>query len=180
VSEPLLLSVCHFDGNLLVVSYHKQEGRYRHVVQYVDRIGSVLSSMSDVFASADEDWPASPPIQQLSQERIEGSETLLGVGQAGKSHWSISVETINDPSRCAIRFDIACRTKMRPQFLGSSYERTDSTSDSIPYRLQLIVDPQSPETTLTGDQANCSFKSTPASGKATYRWAYQIAVMKAY
>ena len=44
---------------------------------------------------------------------------LLGVGMAGKAHWSATIE--GDSMTEAIAFDMACRTSSLPLQLGSSY-----------------------------------------------------------
>jgi len=44
---------------------------------------------------------------------------VLGVGGAGRNHWSISVQPAGDSG--AIRFDLACRCNEQPSFLGSKY-----------------------------------------------------------
>ena len=36
-------------------------------------------------------WHASPPVQQISREEIDGASVILVVGAAGQVHWSISV-----------------------------------------------------------------------------------------
>jgi len=111
------------DRNLVVSS----DGRL--VAEFVwndDRFSHELSVDGKVVAhsvegDAESDWPPSPPIQQLSMETIKGLEMALGLGAAGRSHWSISAGPCQEnPS--AIRFDLACRSKEKPEFLGSGYE----------------------------------------------------------
>jgi hypothetical protein len=63
-------------------------------------------------------WPNCPPLQQLSIESIEGRPVALGVGSAGTSHWSLSVEPVAE----GFRWDWACRVKETPQWLGTVYQ----------------------------------------------------------
>ena len=71
--------------------------------------------------SADEAWPASPPLQQLSVETTSNSERTVAllVGMAGTAHWSASIEPLAD--RRAFRFDIACRLSGPGEFFGTTY-----------------------------------------------------------
>lgn len=80
-----------------------------------------------VDGDADEPWPDSPPLQQLSLEAINGQPTILGVGSAGRSHWSISVQP-ESPSRgkSGIRFDVAARARQPGGRLRSTYLVSES------------------------------------------------------
>jgi hypothetical protein len=67
------------------------------------------------------DWPDDPPLQQLSIERLGDRTVALGVGSAGTSHWSISIEAVPGPVP-AFRYDLACRCQVSPPHLGSAFE----------------------------------------------------------
>jgi hypothetical protein len=65
-----------------------------------------------------EAWPPSPALQQLSfQPGVSGGQCALLVGMAGKSHWSLSVET----NESSLVFDVACRVQESPERLRSTY-----------------------------------------------------------
>ncbi len=66
-------------------------------------------------------WPPSPTIQQLMRQENEAGEFLAGVGMAGNSHWSLSMVVI-DGEFPALEFDVACRVKADPEWLGSTYQ----------------------------------------------------------
>ena len=66
-------------------------------------------------------WPPSPTIQQLMRQENEAGEFLAGVGMAGNSHWSLSMVVI-DGEFPALEFDVACRVKVDPEWLGSTYQ----------------------------------------------------------
>lgn len=90
--------------------------RYQHRV--LDSLGNGLIS---VDGNAEEAWPPSPPIQQLSLERVDGQEVILGLGAAGTAHWSISVVPTETESGDAIHFELACRCRQSPERLESTY-----------------------------------------------------------
>jgi hypothetical protein len=70
---------------------------------------------------ASDPWPLSPPLQEIVAEPLAAGRrpVLLGVGMAGRSHWSATIE--GDGMAEAIAMDIACRTAAAPARLGSSY-----------------------------------------------------------
>lgn len=105
-------------------------------------------------------WPDSPPVQQLSIETIDGREVALGVGCAGTSHWSLSIE----PTDHGFRFDWACRVKETPERLGTSY-----TSHSA-----LVFEPDEDATVSTTDGVTRVVPRQRMSDAGTYRWRYQI------
>jgi hypothetical protein len=106
----------------LRVEFHWQRDRFIQQL-FVDSVEAGNSIEGD----AEDAWPSSPPLQQLSLEDINGSRVILGVGAAGRGHWSISVEIDqqNDGAG-AIKFELACRSKQQPPFLGSTYRLADS------------------------------------------------------
>ena len=66
-------------------------------------------------------WPASPVLVELSRmDGTDGGPAILGVGMAGRSHFSASI--VRDPRVAdAVRFEIACRLHDGPGWLGSTY-----------------------------------------------------------
>lgn len=99
------------------VRFDWSKDRFDHAIDHNKR--SLISVVEgDAAEGHSESWPASPPIQQLSIESIEDREVALGVGCAGTSHWSLSVE----PVEAGFRFDWACRSKESPAFLGTTYQ----------------------------------------------------------
>lgn len=115
--------------------------------------------------SGDDAWPPSPPIQQVSIETIEGCNVALGVGCAGTSHWSLSVE----PTADGFRFDWACRTKETPARLGTTY-LIEKAEDQAAVRFAA-------EQGSVVSQSGGELQIVPAgelSGAQTYRWTYTI------
>ncbi len=58
-----------------------------------------------------EDWPPSPPMQDVSQHELEAGDAILGVGMAGKSHWSASYSIEANGDSHLIKSDLACLQK---------------------------------------------------------------------
>ena len=80
----------------------------------------------------DQNWPASPPLQNVSRHALEQGAAVLCVGMAGNSHWSASY-SIESPHQSGlpkrIKSDLACLQKDKSHggtlgsaFLGSTYE----------------------------------------------------------
>lgn len=150
-SEQLVSSL---DGRL-VAKFCWQGDRYEHEL-FLD--GEFVGRSCE--GDAAETWPASPPIQQISLEQIDGRQMVLGVGAAGRSHWSISAAPCPD-HRGALKFDLACRCEESPGFIGSGYQVTAP--------LQLLVI----EGELKTEDGIAQVSAAPAEG-ATRRWSYRL------
>lgn len=103
----------------LGVHFRREGDRYRHdvTVEAPDGPQLWLSSLEGV---ADQAWPPSPPWQELRlEDRPGGKRVALLVGRAGRAHWSLSVEA--DEARETLLFDVACRSLVKAEQLGSAY-----------------------------------------------------------
>ena len=89
--------------------------RYGHVLEIDER--SVAESID---GDSQDSWPPSAPVQQLTLETLHGKPVLLGVGAAGRSHWSVSVEAIERDGVPGFSFDWACRLKPLETIVASS------------------------------------------------------------
>jgi hypothetical protein len=105
----------------LRLEFEWREDRYGHQIFGTARDGDHGLLISEE-GNSDEAWPASPALQSLHLEkRPDGTQMLMLVGMAGRSHWSMSVEA--DVARNRLSFDVACRLHERPDWLGSTYQR---------------------------------------------------------
>ena len=137
----------------LQVQFVWESDRYQHCVRLPSH--ELRSVIND-----DASWPSTPPLQQLSIETIDGRDVALGVGSAGTSHWSVSVE----PFEVGFVFDWACRTSETPGFLGSTYRQNVAFQLDSETGSKLSV-----ETNL--------FRIVPDSthdGAGTSRWKYRV------
>ena len=112
------LTVVGKDGRGLRVRFDRLADRFQHSIDFLDghSVHAWLTSDDDCRSDP---WPKSPPLQQGSIEERGQERVALFLGMAGRSHWSLSVET--RPERVAIDFDVACRAPAAPTWLGSSY-----------------------------------------------------------
>ena len=103
----------------LRVEFFRAADRFAHRVSIVDTEGHETKVAESIEGSAEEAWPASPALQECHRETgPDGRPRLLLVGMSGGSHWSMSVETIDEK---AIVFDVACRGRGFPPRVGSAY-----------------------------------------------------------
>ena len=115
------LAVVDSCGKGVRVVFEKCGDRWQHAIERVSGDDGTRTLVS-VEGNAADDWPASPPFQELSRETLpDGRTVLFLVGRAGTSHWSASIEAASDPPQ--LIFDIACRHNQAPQQLGSAYAR---------------------------------------------------------
>ncbi|MCC9602702.1 hypothetical protein LOC67_19295 [Stieleria sp. JC731] len=120
-------------------------------------------SVVESFEEAEElPWPASPPLQQLSVEVINDQEVALGVGCAGTSHWSLSVQPIEN----GFHFEWACRTKVSPERLLSTYQIRGTSEPA--WNLEPVG-----SSTRTDGNGVTELKPTASLSEAgTFQWAY--------
>ena len=119
-SIPASVSLVTTDGGLRVDFFWEHD-------RFVHRVSGNDAVIRTHRGELDDDWPDAPPLQQLSLETIDGGEVILGVGSAGRSHWSVSVRTVETDHGQGLKFEWACRHKTRPRFLGTTYQREGET-----------------------------------------------------
>lgn len=150
--------------------------------RFVHTIGVVADGNKTPLLRSDEDvpdqlWPCSPPLQQISKQLIDGAPALLGLGMAGKSHYSTSfllTETEDGlqlliESACSVHDDVR-RDEADQICLRSSYQPfadVQLTTSSTDSQSVLVQKPNDGGTlagikvealngTLSGTQANSS------------------------
>lgn len=158
----------------LCIEFQWKEDRFHH---------RVLLNSEEVGKSVEGDsssaWPPSPPLQDLSLEDINGTPAILGVGRAGKGHWSISIQW--DESQGGFLFDLACRAKELgnptpsptedpakepPATVGSVYEVTRTGTMTF-----------SPMACETIEEREGRVKIEPNQvGDPTVRWGYLLTI----
>lgn len=162
----------------LQVRFEWQQDRYAHVVRWQSESGEVLEAHSEE-GSSEEDWPASPALQQLSTETIEGVPTILGVGCAGSSHFSVSVQVLetegsaeDGKASSVVRFDWAVRmtaadAKEHPDAdLGTKYTSEKMLASAVHGQTQVVR-----ETELMG---GVRFVPDSSAGGRTRQWSYDL------
>ncbi len=191
----------------LCVTMRWQHDRYVHHVDAINRgeRQRVLTTIDDHTDNTDntdhldQDAPESPPVdasawpangalQQVSHQQWGERAALLGLGSAGRSHWSVAVEA-DDTQPLAIRFDFACRCSDTPAWLGNSYrwheslgQPTDNDASTLTWTIgdaKLIFQQGDPQTQIQCPQPHgravvVRSKTFPVSGEVTFRWAYRI------
>lgn len=142
----------------LHVEFLWHDDRFGH--QFVLADGLRIPSIE---GDASLDWPPSPPLQQISREEIGDGYAIMGVGAAGKSHWSLSVDIADHDDTPCLRFDVACRAKVQPEWLGSRYQQSPL----------LAIEPISGSLVKAESDTTAIEPSSLASGE-TVRWGYLV------
>jgi hypothetical protein len=154
------------DGSQLAVEFVTLGDRQGHTIFFVSADGVRTALLESVEGTSADDWPPSPPLQNLTvEERADGRRVALLVGMAGSGHWSASIESAAGEGR--IVFDIACRHTEQPRWLGSRY-RVMSTD-----RLPLIIDPGGAGMTVR-DTMLVIEPTPPYTTWGTTRWRYSL------
>lgn len=189
------------DCGLLRIELQYVNDRWEHSVGWNDA-GGFQPFVRSVEGKPDDLWPASPALQELHvEERADGRVAFL-TGMAGSSHWSASIAC--DPAQHRATFDVACRCKQPPAWLGSLYqipegvlvESKDSLAKlTIPNSGQRFVigstnrigsvpefplEPESQWTSRFLREVHCLqrtlFVAPVAVTAGTIRWEYSIAI----
>lgn len=120
----------------------------------VDDVSQTI--LSSVEGTADQNWPPSAPLQEVSHHTLESGDAILCVGMAGKCHWSASysiesdilesdfVESSTFGNANAIKADLACLQKedSTDAAFGSTYlidsncELVTCSSDRVELRTE--------------------------------------------
>jgi hypothetical protein len=128
-------------GDRLQLRFARRGDRWEHIVEFRTD-GKLAWRLNSIEGTPDNDWPSSPAFQSLAMHAgPEGRKFALLVGMAGASHWSASIEA--DPAAERIVFDIACRIKQEPKWLGSSYLAWPSDGKES----RLVIEPAGPQST---------------------------------
>ena len=174
-------SVASTDGGpTLRVVFAWSNDRWAHEIHLVRASETIVIARS-MEGDASHDWPPSPPIQELMEHEVEKRPVLLGVGMAGKNHWSLSAELEAGQS---VRFDVACRvTEPTPGWLGTTYKIEDhvsveSTSDC---EMRLESDGEIIEFATSDQNATMAFSAqeriitlSPPNSSDSPRWRYNV------
>lgn len=109
----------------LEISFEQQSDRWSHAWFLVEPGGLRHRILSSVEGDAQTAFPPSPPLQQVHQQDLGGGRTVLGVGMAGRSHWSAAFAPVAE-SENALLADLACLRKSLEEgspdcWLGSTY-----------------------------------------------------------
>jgi len=180
-------SLTSANGNIEVI-FHWTGDRYQHLVRFQN--GEVFKSIE---GTPDEDWPPSPALQQLSTESINASDTILGVGCSGTSHFSVSVQLERlEGDRFGVRFEWAVRlsaagrnelaTPLSSQ-LGSTYQCGAMERDQIARQFQSMdstdshVESEPSDRPAVKSKISTQVKLFPMDqiGQRTIVWTYLIA-----
>jgi len=83
-------------------------------------VATQAGSFASLEGGADDRWPASPAVVDVSLVALAGGPAVLGVGLAGRSHFSLSVRPCPRTADTLL-FEAACRIHEPAIWLGSTY-----------------------------------------------------------
>jgi hypothetical protein len=118
-------------GARLRAAFAECDGRIVGSV-FLEHDAQSVEVLREILAGG-EAWPLSPPWQELHVHAAEsGERALMLVGRAGTSHWSMTVSA--DDALRGIVFDVACRVRSQPDFLGSTYDALSPLASKIEFQ----------------------------------------------
>ena len=160
------MSVSEIVGEAITIQFPRSGDRFAH---------SILLDGQPVATSLEggdaDDWPPSPPLQQLSIEDLGNGPVGLLVGMAGRSHWSLSVELQGNE----VVFDAACRIRGDGGELGSHY-RLHGEQHRLNWRVDSGPGLAAAELDVSSEEAVIRIIDTIDDG-ATLRWRYRLTLV---
>ncbi|MFM8413481.1 MAG: hypothetical protein ACKOCX_02030 [Planctomycetota bacterium] len=105
-----------------VVEFIWDGDRWRH--ELITAAGRWRSVEGPLDGTGDSRWPESPVLVEVSLTTLAGGSAVLGVGLAGRSHFSLSAAACPGVAD-TILFEAACRIHEAPAWLGSTYRAAD-------------------------------------------------------
>ncbi len=163
--QPVSLQSLDGHGNGLQLQFRWVHDRFSHSLSVIlgDRIVPILESIEGTDVDT---WPPSPPLQQLSIEELRPSVRVgLLVGMAGKSHWSLSADPIDD--RAAFTLDVACRSREATTHLGSKYQLL---AGEVALRDECLAQIELPEARVTVKCATGAGTTSSLGGNTSAIW----------
>jgi hypothetical protein len=144
-----LISRVADNGGRLRLRFVRLGDRVHHTVEWLDPAMAATALIESREGQASDNWPASPPLQQLLIEpRGAAGHVALLVGMAGRSHWSLSIEPLAD--RVGFRFDAACRIGGPPGWLGHTWRIVPGSHAPASPELQALPGSPAKETGVVG------------------------------
>jgi hypothetical protein len=177
--EPFVLATPAVGGRGLRVTVRWLGDRYGHSID-VSHDGQWFPLLQSIEGTELEEFPPSPPLQQLHVESRDETSIALLVGMAGKNYWSMSVES---RSIDMLTFDVACRTNSRALQLRSSYRSPRAANASLVENgLDFEIDGACGRLNLVDaapdgariELAQQQFVIIPKSDAGTVRWKYSV------
>ncbi|MFO0916340.1 MAG: hypothetical protein U0795_25505 [Pirellulales bacterium] len=155
--------------------------RYGQRLVVINELGERCEVAESCEGTADDLWPPAPPLQQVLMHTIADQvPAALGVGMAGTSHWSVSIEA--DPREPRIVWDVACRCQpSAPGRLHSTFRRIEPPSlDDLPCGLRPVpLDiPEAGPAIISSEGRQTEFRpaagteNSPSGEWTTVRWRF--------
>lgn len=80
------------------IRFFRAVDRYHHQIIWSEGSGPDRLVLESIEGAPGEDWPPSPPLQQLHFQEIGARPVALAVGMAGRLHWSSSISLLAEGS----------------------------------------------------------------------------------
>ncbi len=172
----------------IVLQFAQAEDRWHH--RFVVIVNDEATEfMSSVEGNSEEDWPASPPIQEASLHELPDGNAVLCVGMAGKSHWSAAYSIENADVGEYLRADLAClqnepsaTAKLSSQFAVNpdwSFNVNSNRVELVWNSLRILIESEN-QAAMNPDASEHGFSVEPTnvaqSPTIATRWGFGIRV----
>jgi hypothetical protein len=110
------------DSRTFRLVFRWQEDRWHHAISEIMAGGDEQLLIQSHEGTSSSIWPPSPALQDLSIEHRGDASVALAVGMSGKSNFSSAITSFRDAVGVGWEFDLACRAKELPDWIGSHYQ----------------------------------------------------------
>ena len=171
----------------LRLQFDKLGDRWSHRWQLVEPDGQATDVLTSVEGGAEDIFPASAAMQEINLHELPAGPAVLGVGMAGKGHWSASYSVEMHQDQPAVKCDLACLLKQLQtdgQWLGSTYlirndiavehEETQTRFSVNGQSFAMIADPDFASIKLAEQQIQIVPAKISDSKTVATRWLFSM------
>jgi hypothetical protein len=108
------------------IDFRFHDDRHGHVI-LIRLQNEVLEILESVEGTDDDEWPPSPPLQQIHEQELPSGSVIWGLGMSGSSHWSgsFAFETDGHSDTRRLHAELALRSDSRNADAVSTYRVID-------------------------------------------------------
>lgn len=157
-------------------AFRWEDDRFSHAIRI--ELGQQSWELLSLEGNSEQPWPLSPSIQDLYREYRDGTDVLLGVGMAGKTHFSVSVESNQLDT---LRFEFACKVVGRPEFVGTTYLLDSWVSSEVaimrePFRIHDSTSVRLDRSKHTEHDRLFQIAPAETNSSATLQWGFDVVI----
>lgn len=171
------------------IDFRFRDDRHGHVI-LIRLQNEVLEILESVEGTGADEWPPSPPLQQIHEQELPTGTVIWGLGMSGSAHWSGSFAVEEDGTSATRRLhaELALRSSSQNAGPVSTYRVLDPNATVVQpteaslevcsqfNQLLVNVDPERALLQWFPEQRLLTIRPrvVPESAKVTLSWDYYL------